>query len=215
MNFSDYYNLRNKKYEFRLKLALNDMSEELKEKITNCLVKYEIESVSFKKTPIQESPLDFPNIKNSEVYIADISGLYPVTPDVLRTELANNTGVSVANIAVFNKADPRLADEELHKERKSPNFKDNYKTAIGNDYDIPEKTKYGQELIDQELSAAELRQKQRDDKTVTNTLIPKQVTDTVSVAGPEKGSQGKDSPLTKVEISKLIPKQKQTLFSKD
>lgn len=216
MDFSDYYNLRNKKYEFRIKIAMCDMNEDVKSKIESGLVRYEVEGgLTFKKTPIQENPLDFPNIKNSEVYIADLVSKYPVTPSTLVTTIANSAGLSVANIAVFNKTDPRLADEEAYKERKADDFKDKYKTAFGNDYEPQEKTKYGQELVDDELEKAATRKKQRDDNVVTNKLIPKQTLDHSTATGIEQGRQGTDSPLTNVSLSKLIPNKKQTLFSKE
>lgn len=216
MNFADYYNLNKKKYEFRIKIAGWDLSEDVKQGISNHLKKYELEgNVEFKKTPLQENPMDFPNIKNVEVYITDIVTNYPITPDILKTDIANTTGICAANIAVYTKKDPRLADQDLYVQRTSPEFKDNYVAKLGSEYEAPEKVKYGQEQIDDLMAVVKKDISDRKDNTVTNKLIPKQVTDGATVSGPEQGQPGKDGVLTKVQVSKHSPVKKVTMFSKE
>lgn len=216
-SFADYYNQKIKEYNYKLKIASCDFTDDHKMCIEKSLQKYDLKGkIAYKKTPLQENPMDFPNLRNVEVYIADITTEYPASPEALRTYLANQSGINVACIAVYNKADPRLQDQEDYLYRKSPEFKDNYEPALGSDYEREDNSHmYGDKYNTKFLKDLEQNRKEREYNTVTNSLIPAQKTDGSTVTGPEKGAQGKDTVLTKMEVQRYSPNKKVTLFSRN
>lgn len=124
-----------KKYKFTIKLAVDEVTDCMLDCIERSLQKYELESATkFKSTPIQESPLDFPNIKNSAVHISDIVISYPASRDMLRTILSNSLGLPLSTVAVYSENDPRAIETELHLERNSPDFVEKYQAKLGTDF---------------------------------------------------------------------------------
>lgn len=89
-----------KTYSFKVKIA-GELKEDALEKMTVALKKYDCDSVGKgKRTPIQEAPLDFPEMKNTHVTIFDISCRYPVTSHVLTQYLAEKLQMSASCIRV-------------------------------------------------------------------------------------------------------------------
>ena len=72
--------LENKKtYSFKIGYA-GDLPEGLADQIEQCLQKFEVLNMSpGKKTPIQERPLDFPQLQNEEVMYWEVEMAYPST----------------------------------------------------------------------------------------------------------------------------------------
>lgn len=130
--FKEYYSESTKDYKFTLKLAVQDVDGYTLDCLEACLAKYELVSASaFKKTPIQESPLDFPNIKNSPVHICEIITTYPSTQEFLETYIATALGICKQSVVVYSENDPRGFETDLFLERSSPEFKENYDAALG------------------------------------------------------------------------------------
>lgn len=215
-SFSDYYNLSKKDYEYKLKIACCEFSEDHKARIKDALQKYDLKGdITYKKTPLQENPMDFPNLNNVEVYIADLVVLYPASPETLRGYLADVTGINSACIAVYRKGDPRLQDQEDYLHRSSSEFKDNYEPALGSDYSSEDNSNlYGDKYNVDFLKSLSDQKSKRAKNTVTNTLIPDQKSDTISHSKPQDQSSNDTSPLTNVEIKRATPVKKVTLFSK-
>lgn len=116
--FKDYIGENFPEYQYTIKLAVDDVTDCMIDCLEACMVQYEIKTASkFRKTPIQESPLDFPNISNSPVFIADITLAYPASRDYLRTKISNVLGISEQAIAVYSKNDPRKAETDLYIDR--------------------------------------------------------------------------------------------------
>lgn len=68
-----------KVYPFKVKIA-GDLPEDFEAKFKTALEQFKVSGFEkVKTTPIQESPIDFPNHKNTTVTIFDISLDYPVT----------------------------------------------------------------------------------------------------------------------------------------
>lgn len=216
-NFADYYNQKKKDYQYKVKVALCDFSEDQKECIEASLQKYDISGkITYKKTPIQESPLDFPSLSNVEVHIAEITLQYPASPETLRQYLADASGINLSCIAVYTLNDPRLQDQEDYLHRKTPEFKDGYVPALGSDYEADDNSHlYGDKRNMELLKDLEKARKARPDNTVINALSQKQKTDGSTAAGNETGAQGTNTPLTKVDIERFTPNKKVTLFSKN
>lgn len=134
--FSDYVADRKDRYKYSLKFAVSDMTDDMIDLLESCLIKYSLVKASaFRKTPIQLSPLDFPNIKNTPVFICDIELEYPAALDFLRTYVCNSLDISLAQLVVYSENDPRQIETDLFIDRNSPEFKEKYKTALGNDYE--------------------------------------------------------------------------------
>ena len=133
-------------YKYTLKFAIPEMTDYMVDCLEECLGKYQLRTASaFKTTPIQESPLDFPNVKNMPVQIAEITMGYPASLDFLRVTLGNALGISPQQIAVYSENDPRQIETDLFLERSSPDFKKNYVTKLGS---LEEENKEGMPYTD-------------------------------------------------------------------
>jgi len=91
-----------KTYKFKIKIA-GDLREDTMEKMTAAMKKYDCDGIGKgKRTPIQETPLDFPEMKNTHVTIFDIECRYPVTSHVLTQYLSEKLSMSASCIRVRN-----------------------------------------------------------------------------------------------------------------
>ncbi len=194
--FSDYYLVENaKEYKYRIKLAINDLSTDQKCALEDALAKFDLRSVgSFTNTPIQQSPLDFPNVRNSKVYICEIVLGYPVTVDELRVFLSDKIGINQQEIAVYNNYDPRdnYSDEAIAiTAGKDPD----YVARLGTEYEEETKPIYGKDYNDKFLAELEDMRKDRPVVEVENPLMQKTAVDNTSVAPADVGEAGGDSVL--------------------
>lgn len=216
--FVDYYNASKKDFQFTIKMADNDVPDEVMEKLKTYLERYNLKSMSpVKKTPIQKSPLDFPNLRNCEVYITEIVLEYPITPDALLREVSQVTSLSEQSVAIYTENDPRRQYEVEWNERMVDNdkFVADYEPKLGNPEKWDTEPAYGEEyntpflksLSDQDFTKQE---------TVTNDLIPDSKFDKETVQGEEKGKVNSDPVLTDLHRNKNAPvqKSKNTLMSK-
>jgi len=140
-NFKEYLqeNIMQKKYEFRVKVA-GDFTSEQESKLKTMLERFQVNA--FKKvgtTPIQALPLDFPQVKNCEVNIYEISLDYPTTQQELTEYLSSGLEVSKQRLVVRKPGEPTeeyqhkepkregaLLDDPDYKEAGSPQFEDYY-----------------------------------------------------------------------------------------
>ena len=168
-------------YKYILKFAVNEMTDSMIDTLEASLAKYDLKSASaFRKTPIQESPLDFPNVKNTAVYICDLVLGYPGSLDFLRTYICNNLGISPALLAVYSNNDPRQIETDLYIDRNSPEYRKNYKTRLGSDYEeVPdaEQEAYGEKYNTSFLKELEQVRKDREKVVVENPLSPAEAID--------------------------------------
>ncbi len=96
-----------KTYEFKIGLA-GEMPETFPDTLETALQKFDVISMSNgKKTPIQERPLDFPQLQNMEVTYFEAEVGYPTTPQVLQDYICKCCSCDQANIIVRNANDPR------------------------------------------------------------------------------------------------------------
>jgi len=140
-NFKEYLSesIADKKYNFRVKVA-GDFSADQETKLKTMLEKFQVDA--FKKlsvTPVQKFPLDFPQIKNCEVSIFEVTVNYPTTPQELKEYLGAGLSVNSSMLAVvtpgmpseeYQREEPKregalLTDSE-YKEAPNANFEDYY-----------------------------------------------------------------------------------------
>lgn len=217
-SFSDYYDSNKKEYKYTLKIASCDLDETQKEKIKSCLEKYNLSTdITYKKTPLQENPLDFPNIKHTEVHIADFTIAYPMTSDTLRKEIGEYSSINECCVVVYTENDPRKAVTADFVYRNSPEFKEDYVPAVGSEEQWEAEPKYGEEYNKEFLDTLNKKAKDRKVTVVTNTLIPPAKTDGSTVTGNETGKQNTTAVLNAANIPKKYTERKgpNTLFSKN
>ena len=178
-SFTSYVAENKKEYKYVLKFAVEEISESQIDILESCLGKYELKEASaFRKTPIQESPLDFPNIKNMPVYICDITLNYPASLDFLRTYICNNLSISASQLVVYSENDPRQIETDLYIDRNSPEYREKYKTRLGSDYEeTGDKDMYGEKYNVSFLKELNKVRKERESVVVENPLSPKEITD--------------------------------------
>lgn len=140
-SFRNYLTESQTEYTFRIKLAgkLPEMDQ-----LENSLEKFSLKSITkAKKTPIQEHPMDFQTLTNSEVYILDIVLDYVTTPEQLREYLCSMLGIPQSHMVVINKDHPEeIAREEMIGEKEKA-----YKSILDSEELEDDKTKaeYGDE----------------------------------------------------------------------
>ena len=114
--FSTYLTETSKQYDYRIKVA-GDSEKNFSSRMEQALAKYEVAKLSAgKKTPIQEHPLDFPQLKNHEVHIFDLQTNYPASPREIKEYLADYMKMSPAMIVVKH---PNAPEEEYQADMNS------------------------------------------------------------------------------------------------
>lgn len=177
-SFASYVASGKTEYKYVLKFAVHDMTDTMVDCLEACLKKYDLNKASaFRKTPIQESPLDFPNVKNTPVFICDISMGYPASLDFLRIHVCNSLDISPALLAVYSECDPRQIETDLYIDRNSPEYKAKYKARLGTDMEATEVPAYGAEYNMGFLQELEKVRKERDVTVALNPLSQAATTD--------------------------------------
>jgi len=95
-----------KQYDFVIKIA-GELPEDFEDNLELALKKYDVSNLSSgKKTPIQETPLDFPALENMEVTIYETTLNYPATQYELLHYLTNVLNMSENMIRVRKPGEP-------------------------------------------------------------------------------------------------------------
>ena len=83
-SFTEFLTESKKTYPFKIGVA-GDLPENFVDMLETCLEKYNLSNLSTgKKTPIQERPLDFPQLENMEVTYFEAEVNYPTTSQVMQ-----------------------------------------------------------------------------------------------------------------------------------
>lgn len=77
-NFKEYLAESKKTYPFRLKVA-GELPENFVNELKDCIGKANPTIIEKSKTPIQATPLDFPQLSNVEVHTFEVMCEYPIT----------------------------------------------------------------------------------------------------------------------------------------
>jgi len=174
--FLDYIDSTKREYKYTIKIATPVLSKDMQGVIESCLGKYELKSATaYKETPLQESPLDFPQLRNTKVFICDIVLAYPSTSDFLRKYISSHIGITEGQIAVYTESDPRHDLTSEYVEKSKPDYQP--ETNLGNEMKFESEPAYGEAYNSgflKELAAHAATQKS---EPVTNDLIPAQQTD--------------------------------------
>jgi hypothetical protein len=116
-SFTQYLIESTKTYSFKLKIA-GELEEGLQTKIHDALHKFSPVSISTgKRTPIQEVPLDFPELENTRVTVWDIEIKYPTTTQVLQNYISNTLDYPIHCVKVSNCNEPLEHYQQENSER--------------------------------------------------------------------------------------------------
>ena len=113
-SFSEILTESKKVYPFKVGVA-GELPEGFADRLETALQKYDVVKMSTgKKTPIQERPLDFPQLQNTEVTYFEVEVNYPTTVQVLQEYLGACCSVPQSHIIVRNPNEP----QELYQAEK-------------------------------------------------------------------------------------------------
>jgi len=105
-DFKKYLAEASKQYDFVIKIA-GELSENTEDNLEIALKKWDVAKLSpGKKTPIQNLPLDFPELKNMEVTVYEATLNYPTTPPELRWALSDALNIQNDFIRVRKPGEP-------------------------------------------------------------------------------------------------------------
>ena len=105
-SFSEYLLESRKSYSFKIGVA-GEKSDHFEEHMEECLKKFGLVKLSTgKRTPIQERPLDFPQLQNTEVTYYEVELSYPTTQQVLKEYIGKCCTVHESNIIVRDPNEP-------------------------------------------------------------------------------------------------------------
>ena len=112
-SFSEILKESKKTYQFKIGVA-GELPEQFTNRLESALEKYSLVKVSpGKKTPIQERPLDFPQLQNTEVTYFEVEVNYPTISAVLQEYLGSACSVEKSKIIVRNLNEPVERIQEL------------------------------------------------------------------------------------------------------
>jgi hypothetical protein len=110
--FKEYLTESKKVYSFKVKVA-GELPEKFQEGLTARLGRCGVMSVKkLTTTPIQESPLDFPELTNMEVTVFEVICEYPVTSPEITVEV-KNMGIDEACFRVRGANEPSEQEQVL------------------------------------------------------------------------------------------------------
>ena len=119
-SFNEYLTESKKTYEFKVKVA-GDLKDEFSSKLKTAMERFSVVNVSKgKRTPITEAPLDFPELKNTNVTVFDVEVHYPTTPQVLEAYISQICGCLQSHIRVrtANQSAEQVQEEANKAEAK-------------------------------------------------------------------------------------------------
>jgi hypothetical protein len=163
--FKKYLAEAAKQYDFIIKVA-GPLDENFEEGLEVALKKFDVANLTAgKKTPIQNVPLDFPDLSNTEVTVFETTLNYPTTQFELRNYLADVLNTQQDFIRVRRPGEPT---EEYQKEPSDKPYETKltdgeYKDAEAVDKDALVVTEKGKETFLQQL-AKEAKERHQGDE---------------------------------------------------
>lgn len=195
-SFKEYLTESKKVYEFKVKIAgeVDDSAKQIKQ----ALDKFKVEGCSAgRRTPIQESPVDFPDHKNVNVTIFDVSLAYPTNSVEVRSAVSEHLKLPLSCVSVLNlKEEEEIALNHEYDEKTG-------ESLLSKDY---EEGKDGQSLVGEKQKMSLLKEL---NKTKHAGEQYKGVNDELLAAGTPKHVKETPGKQVKVKtnISNLFTKQ--------
>ena len=198
-NLKQYLNESAKEYDFKIKIA-GDIADDFATRMETALQKYDVKKLSAgKKTPIQEHPLDFPQLKNIQVNIFDLTTNYPVSAHALKEYVADYMRLSPAMVVVKKPGEP--SEEYQADMNKKSEYKNMLNTIeMGSASDVKPEEMFGDKA---NMSLLKELLKDRDERYKVEKGSDSKVQKT-----QEKEDKPSKSPLTKSTNPHPDPKRK-------
>jgi hypothetical protein len=167
-SFKEHLTESKKQYDFRIKIA-GDFTAEQETDLKSALDKYSV--AGFKKsgkTPIQELPLDFPQVKNCEVNIYEVTLDYPTTQFELTEYIASHCGINKSHLAVRRPGEPTEEYQHIEEPRKGALLDDpDYKEAGNAKFEDFYGDKYNTGFVKELNDILKLQRKERGEEIPT------------------------------------------------
>lgn len=113
-NIKEFLTESHRTYPWKIGIA-GPLPEGCEEQIKQCMEKWTVASwTKGKKTPIQERPLDFPQLENIDVQYWDAEVRYPTTRDAVQEYISQCCNVPASHIIVRHPEEP----QELYQQEK-------------------------------------------------------------------------------------------------
>ena len=193
-SFKEYLTESKKVYEFKIKIA-GDCPKDCAKKIKEALAQYSVASCSSgKSTPIQESNVDFPEIKNIGMTVFDVCTNYPATSLQIRDAVSASLKKTLSEIKVRNLA------EEKEMEINAEHAEKSGEALLGKDYE-----KNSEQA---EVGAARTENFLKELSKTKHTMTQYTgVNDQLTPTKPPKASDVKEQPVNKKALSTIGGKQ--------
>ena len=195
--FARYLTESIKEYDYKIKVA-GDLNKDFANQLETACQKFEVKKLSAgKKTPIQETPLDFPTLKNIQVTIYELTTMYPVSAYELREYLAYYLNLPKNQLVVKKPGEP---SEEYQDEMN--NKPSEFKSKL-QDIEYGDAPKVEADKIYGDKANASLLKELLKDKKKQEFAKTEKTQDTQS-----KESENNPAPFTKVNNPHHDPKRK-------
>ncbi len=203
-DFKQYLAESTKEYDYRIKVA-GDLSEDFAARLETALKKYEVKSLSKgKKTPIQEVPLDFPNLKNQAVTIFELKTSYPASVFEMHSYISNIMRLQPNQLVVRKPGEP---SEEYQEEIKAKAEKKSEFRSVLQDVEYKDAPKVkADEVYGDRANQSLLKELLKAKKEKTEFAAKPKVEQEVQNNEGDKKNAG--SPLTKPTNPHPDPKRK-------
>ena len=171
-SFKEHLTESKKKYDFRIKIA-GDMTTEQEDTMKRLLGRFSVENTlgSFKKskTPIQAVPLDFPQVKNCEVNIYEVTLDYPTTQHELTEYLSAELGVGKQNLVVRSPFEPSEEYQKIEPKREGALLGDSeYKESPNAQFENFYGDKYNSGFVKELNDILKLQRRERGEEIPTD-----------------------------------------------
>ena len=189
--FKEYLTESKKSYPFRLKVA-GDLPENFVNGLKDCIGSVNPAIIEKSKTPIQASPLDFPELHNMEVHVFEVVCEYPITAPEIAEHVKNfvpesNFRIRNGGDAVeveHNTFDPEPSGESVLEEPYNDKIK--HKDYFGADFNknfLKDLSKAAKQRTKDGVNAEYKINKQKTDKAGSTSPMSK-----VENPDPRKGN---------------------------
>jgi hypothetical protein len=191
--FKQYLIESKKTYSFRVKIA-GDCPQKCEALMKDALVKHQCTKVSKgKRTPVQENPHDFPELKNMEVSLFDVECDYPATSQQVLDQIPTTLNLPLSVIRVRTPAEQAEAD--LNQENIYPNGKEKG-ALLDKDY---ETNTEGQKVVGDTHVSNFLKELEKINAERKAKTVKTEASEKVESSAPEYDTpkDGQTSPLAK------------------
>jgi len=145
-SFTQYLTEAEKSYFFKISVA-GELAEDFEDRLETMLQKYSLKNLSKgKRTPIQERPMDFPNLQNMEVTHFEAEVTYPTTSQVMQQYVEDCACLQPGYVRVVDPHSQEVADGDQTGEARTESDAP-YEALLNSEYQDPVKSDAAQQNV--------------------------------------------------------------------